>query len=154
MKKKLFLRGIMGFPIGVTIGYFITIFISLIMADGNYFPCEPNLTAMAGSEINAVFLQAVLCGLVGTGFSAASVIWDIENWGLVKQTAVYFLILSAIMMPIAYVMYWMEHSLYGVLSYFAIFAFLFAVIWIIEYSIIRHNVKKMNKTLSKKRGDN
>lgn len=151
MKRKLFLRSIFGFPVGVTIGYFITIVISLIMADGQYFPCEPALVALIGSEINAVLLQAILCGLLGAGFSAASIIWDIENWGIIKQTAIYFLVISAIMMPIAYVMYWMEHSMKGILGYFTIFVFIFAVIWIIEYCIIRHNVRKMNETLSKKR---
>lgn len=60
-----------------------------------------------GNEINAVILQALLCGLLGTGFSAGSVIWDIESWNLVKQTGVYFFITASIMMPTAYLLYWM-----------------------------------------------
>lgn len=91
------------------------------MADGQYFPCEPALVTLIGNEINAVLLQAILCGLLGAGFSATSIIWDIENWGIVKQTAIYFLIVSAIMMPMAYVMYWMDHSVKGVIGYFALF---------------------------------
>ena len=51
--------------------------------------------------------------------------------GLVKQTGIYFLIDSVTMMPIAYVTFWMEHSLKGVLSYFGIFALMFAVVWIV-----------------------
>lgn len=147
MKKKMLLRGMTGFPIGVAIGYMITIITSLIWADGYYSPCVPELTVKMGSEINAVLLQALLCGVLGMGSAASSVIWEMENWGIVKQTGIYFLVLSVIMMPTAYVMYWMEHSLKGVLSYFGIFAALFIVMWIVLYAIARHNVKKMNEIL-------
>lgn len=147
MKKKMLLRGMTGFPIGVAIGYMITIITSLIWADGYYAPCVPELTVMMGSEINAVLLQALLCGVLGMGSAASSVIWEMEKWGIVKQTGIYFLVLSVIMMPTAYVMYWMEHSLKGVLSYFGIFAVLFIVMWIVLYAIAKHNIKKINKIL-------
>ncbi len=150
MKKKILLRSILGFPIGLAIGYAITIILSLIWANGYYAPCVPELIVIMGSEINAVLLQAFLCGILGMGFGASSIIWEIENWGLVKQTGIYFLIISVIMIPIAYVTYWMEHSLKGILSYFGIFASIFVGIWIIQYIIAKNNVKKMNETLYKK----
>lgn len=152
MKKKIFFRSMSGFPLGLAIGYLITIIISLVWANGYYSPCVPELAVMMGSEINAVLLQALLCGILGMGFAAASAVWEMEDWGIVKQTGIYFLIVSVIMMPIAYVMYWMEHSLKGFLSYFGIFAFIFAIVWIVQYARGRHNVKKMNEALHKKQG--
>lgn len=149
MKKKIILRSGLGFPIGITIGYFITIFISLCWADGYYSPCVPELISIMGNEINAVILQAFLCGILGIGFAASSVIWEIEHWSIVKQTGIYFLIVSVIMMPVAYLTYWMEHSPAGFLSYFGIFALIFVLIWIVQFFIGRHNVKKMNTSLSK-----
>lgn len=151
MKKKIFLRCISGFPLGLAIGYSISIIISLIWADGFYSPCVPELIDMMGSEIKAVLVQALLCGVLGMGFAACSVIWEIEQWSLVKQTGIYFLIASVMMMPIAYVTYWMEHSLKGVISYFGIFAFIFAAVWIAQYFRAKQNVKKMNETLNKQR---
>lgn len=150
MKKKIIFRSILGFPFGVTIGYLITIIISLIWANGYYSPCVPELTVMMGNEINAVILQALLCGILGMGFAASSVIWEMEDWGLVKQTGIYFFIISVIMMPIAYVTYWMEHSLKGILSYFSIFVLIFVIIWVVQYCIAKQNVKKMNETLYKR----
>ncbi len=147
MKKKTFLRGLLGFPLGLAIGYMITIAISLILADGYYSPCVPELISVTGSEINAVLLQAALCGILGAGFGASSVIWEIESWGLVKQTGIYFLIVSVIMLPVAYVNYWMEHSVKGFLSYFGIFAAIFAVIWIVQYTVNKRRVGKMNQNL-------
>jgi hypothetical protein len=151
MKKKIVLRSLLGFPLGLAMGYMITIIISFIFADGYYSPCVPELTAMMGSEINAVLLQALLCGILGSGFAAASVIWEKDDWGIVQQTGIYFLIVSVIMMPIAFVTFWMKHSLKGILSYFGIFFIIFVGIWITQYAIAKRNVKKMNETLYKKK---
>lgn len=153
MKEKILFRGAIGFPIGISIGYGITILTSVIFAGGYYSPCVPELIAAMGNEINAVIVQALLCGLLGTGFGASSVIWEIDNWGIVKQTGIYFLIVSVIMMPIAYFNYWMAHSIAGFLSYFGIFTFIFIIVWITEFFIGKHNVRKMNENLRRKHHD-
>ncbi|HIW83039.1 MAG TPA: DUF3021 domain-containing protein [Candidatus Dorea gallistercoris] len=148
MKKKIVLRSLLGFPIGIAVGYLITIFISLVWADGYYSPCMPELISAVGNEINAVILQTVLCGVLGTGFGAGSVIWEMDDWSIVKQTGVYFLIVSVIMLPIAYFTYWMEHSVVGFLLYFAVFLLIFVVVWIVQFMIGKHNVRRMNEKLS------
>ncbi len=150
MKKKILFRILWGFPSGMALGQIITILISLVYGDGGYYPCVPELISLMGSELGAVALQAFLCGILSSGFAAASVIWEIENWGLVKQTGIYFLIISLIMMPIAYVTYWMEHSLKGIASYFGIFVLIFVLIWVIQYAIAWWNVKKLNRSLHQK----
>ncbi len=149
MKKKIFLRGAFGFPIGITIGYIITIITSAIWAGGYYSPCVPELISATGSEINAVILQALLSGLLGMGFAASSVIWEMENWSIVKQTGIYFGIVSVIMMPVAYFLYWMEHSVMGFLSYFGIFVFIFIIIWLIQFFTGRRIVKRLNENLNR-----
>ncbi len=153
MKKEIVFRSILGFPIGIAIGYLITIFISLIWANGYYSPCVPELISTMGNEINAVILQALLCGLLGSGFAASSVIWQIENWSIMKQTVIYFMIISVVMLPIAYFSYWMEHSITGFFSYFGIFALIFVFIWMIQFSIAKHNVRKMNENLHHTKGN-
>lgn len=147
MKKKIIMRSLLGFPLGITLGYIITILISLGWANGHYLPCVPELVSVMGNEINAIILQAVLCGILGAGFAASSVIWEIDHWSLVIQTGIYFSIISVIMLPIAYFAYWMEHSVVGFLIYFGIFALIFAIIWISQFVIGKHNVKRMNEKL-------
>ena len=149
MKKKVLLRIVMGLPIGIAIGYLITIAISLVFADGYYSPCVPELIDTMGNEINAVVIQALLCGILGSGFGAISLIWENESWSIVKQTGLYFLSASLIMLPVAYFTHWMEHSVTGFISYFGIFAFIFAVIWIIQFVIGKHNINKINISLHK-----
>ena len=35
----------------------------------------------------------------------------------------------------------------GIVKYFGMFACNYAIIWLIQYAFIRHNIKKMNATL-------
>ena len=147
MKKEIMKRSLIGFPIGITIGQFITILISLKWGNGDYSPYVPELVSAMGSEIHAIILQSILCGILGMGFAAASFIWQIDHWSIVRQTGIYFLTMSIIMLPIAYFAYWMEHSLVGFLSYFGVFVFIFVILWVITYVMGRYNVKRMNGKL-------
>ncbi|MGL4605915.1 MAG: DUF3021 domain-containing protein [Eubacteriaceae bacterium] len=150
MLKKIFYRGLLGFPQGIALGYVITIFISLIHGQGYYSPCIPSLVETMENEINAVILQALLCGLLGTTFASCSVIWECDNWSIVKQTSLYFFITALVMLPIAYFTNWMEHSFIGFITYSIIFVFIFIVIWLLQYFIWKHKIKLINEKLNKK----
>ena len=102
MKKKLIGRGVIGFPVGIAIGYVITVIISICIGDGFFHPVTPELVNKMGSELNAVLIQTGLSGIMGTGFAMASVIWEIDSWSLAKQSGIYFAIACVIMFPISY----------------------------------------------------
>ena len=59
MKKKIISRGVAGFPIGIAIGFVITVIISVCVGDGLFYPVTPELIVTAGNELNAVILQTV-----------------------------------------------------------------------------------------------
>lgn len=147
MKKKLISRGLLGFPVGITIGSAIPIAISLCVGDGNFYPVTPELIAAAGNELNAVILQTVLCGIMGSGFAMASLIWELDSWSLAKQSGIYFTIACLIMLPVAYAANWMKHSLAGILSYFGIFFVSFVSVWLIQYAAWKRKIKKMNDSV-------
>lgn len=147
MKKKAMQRGLLGFPLGICIGYIITIVGSLFWGDGNYSPYAPALADMLGSEIGAVVFQAILCGILGSGYTAASLIWEKDDWSIAKQTGIYFSVISIIMFPIAYFAHWMEHSLEGVLIYAGVFVAIFLVIWVVQYYIWKNKIEGINKKM-------
>lgn len=147
-KKTMITRGLMGIPIGITIGYLITIFISLGWGEGYYSPCVPQLAEAVGSEIGAVILQTVLCAVLGAVFGSASIIWELDEWSIVKQTGIYFLIISVTMLPVAYVTHWMEHSVKGFLLYFGIFLGIGIAMWITQYFLWKSRVKKIQEKVS------
>lgn len=149
MKKKLIQRGFLGFPLGIAIGYVITLFISIGIGDNSYYSVNPELLNTAGTELNAVLLQTLLCGIVGSLFAMGSVVWDIDTWSLTKQTGVYFVIACLAMFPIAYFAGWMPHSVVGSVLYVGIFITIFAICWIAQYLAIKHKVNEMNSLIAK-----
>lgn len=149
MKKKIIMRGLFGLPTGIVIGFVITLIISACIGNGSFYPVTPELIDTMGNELNAVILQTVLCAIMGVGFAAASVIWELDSWSLAKQSGVYFMIISVVMLPIAYVTNWMKHTILGVLSYVAIFAAIFVVVWLSQYLLWKRKIKKMNALVSK-----
>lgn len=147
MKKNIIKRALIGFPIGVSIGIAITIIISLIIAKGEYFPCVPSFVEEIGSEINAMILQTILVGLLGSVFSVSAIIWKIDNWSIAKQTAIYASITSTFMLSIAYVLHWMERSLKGFIVYTIIFILIFSLIWLVQYFVWKVQINKINSKL-------
>lgn len=148
MKKKAAARAALGFPIGIAIGNVITVIVSLAYGGGRYFVCTEEFIGLIGSEAAAAAVQTLLCGVMGMGYAAASVIWEADI-SLLKQTVICFLIYAAILFPIAYFANWMEHSVMGVIVYIAVFAAIFVLIWVIQFFMWKNKVKKINAMLRK-----
>ena len=147
MKKKVLYRALLGAPLGLALSYLVTIFISLIGGNGSYIPVVPTLTQACGSEVMAVLLQALCSLLYGAAWAGASVIWD-ADWSLLAQTLLHLAVCSCATFPIAWLLHWMSHSVFGVLSYFGIFLGIYLVIWLSQYLAIRHRLRQINKQLS------
>jgi len=143
------MRGLFGLPTGIAIGFVITLIISICIGNGSFYPVTPELIDATGNELNAVILQTVLCAIMGAGFAAASIIWELDSWSLAKQSGIYFMIISVIMLPIAYCTNWMKHTALGVLSYVAIFVAIFVVVWLSQYLLWKRKIKQMNTLVSK-----
>lgn len=144
MKKQALLRGLLGFPLGIALNCILAVIISVIIGDGHFYPCVPTLVESVGSEIWAVTIQVALSGLLGASFAAASVIWEIEDWSIAKQTATYFFVTAIAMLPIAYLTEWMEHTLIGFLIYFGVFLVIFFVIWLFQYFYWIRKIRALN----------
>lgn len=150
MKKQIALRALLGFPLGIFIGYTITVVISLIWGGGYYSPVVPALTEQAGSEIGAVLIQYFLSGILGSVVAASSLIWEIEHWNIMKQTLVHFILVSVTMLPVAYLAKWVAGTLLSLLSYFGAFAGLYFLIWLVMYLVLRSKIQKANEKIQAK----
>lgn len=150
MKKKLIGRMFLGLPIGIAIGHVITVIISLINGSGEFYACVPEFTVEIGNEAYAVALQTLLCGVMGMGFAAASVIWEWERLSIVAQTGLCFGIYALCLLPTAYFAKWMEHTITGILSYCGIFAASFVFVWLVQFVIWRVRLNKINQKLKAK----
>lgn len=149
MIKKAISRALIGIPIGIAIGYIMTIIASAIVGDGFYHAVMPELAVRLGGELKAVLIQIVVCSFYGIAFAGSSVIWEIDSWSLLKQTIVHMLIVSAVCFPSAWLMRWMPRNLSGIIGYVAIFFAIYAVIWLSTWLFIRHNLSKINSNMNK-----
>lgn len=149
MKKKVVIRCLIGAPIGLTLSTIITIAISLIVEDGHYYAVVPELIADCGTEINAVLLQTICSLLYGAAWAGASIIWEIDNWSILRQTTTHLIVCSLCTFPIAYFMRWMNHSILGILSYFGIFFAIYFVIWISQYMAIKKRIQQINSKVER-----
>ena len=64
-------------------------------------------------KINAVVAQMIASLLYGAVWAGASVIWEMDDWSLLRQTVTHLLAGSIATFPVAYLMYWMKHSIAG-----------------------------------------
>ena len=87
MKKELVSRIVGGLLGGIVICYLITIGISISLGDGNFYPCVPSLVKRFGNEITAVIVQTILSAVLGAGFAGSSLIWEKDDWSILKQTS-------------------------------------------------------------------
>jgi len=147
MKKIIIQRGLTGIPLGIAIGYIITVIMSLIFGEGSYNAVMPQVVEQVGSEMTAIVVQLLLWALLGGASAASSAIWEADNWSIFKQTGLYFLLLAITLLPISYFMHWMERSLMGFLIYSGGFVVIFIIMWLIQYLVWKHKVKKMNEKL-------
>lgn len=150
MKKDIFKRCLLGAPIGLAISTIIGIIISLTVNNGVYYAVVPELINDCGNELNAVILQAVLSLVYGAAWAGASVIWEMDNWSILKQTIIHLVICSLATFPIAYFTRWMSHDIKGILCYFAIFFMIYAVIWLSQYSALKKRIDEMNEKLNER----
>ena len=145
MFKEILKRCVLGAVFGVALSQVIAIFISLCIADGSFYAVVPSLAERINSEIGAAIIQTVCSILYGAMFGGMSIIWELDNWSILKQTVVHFLVVSVVTMPIAYIAEWMHHSALGVIIYFAIFAVIYAFIWFGQYMAIKTRINEVNK---------
>ena len=145
--KKVLRYAAQGAPVGLAIGYAITILLSFCWGGGEYLAVMPAMAEAVGSEAGAVAVQALLCAGIGAAFSALSLVWRRGGWGRAQPTAGDFLgaLLAVLASP------WpaprMEHSLTGFLVYFALFRVLFLVFWLAGWAAARRTARQLNKGL-------
>ena len=147
LKKEAVKRAIMGFIYGVFIGQTILILESLMAHDGNFYPVAASLVELAGTKIGAVIIQYFLTGIIGTTFAATTVLFEIDNWSLLKQTIIHFIITSIVMYIAGFLCGWFPHKLSSTLIWFGIFIVIYVIFWISFSSYYKNKVKKMNEAL-------
>jgi len=139
-KKEIFKRVLFGIPTGIAIGATVGLFIAVIMDGQGGASFYTTLDYYIKGYLTSAFIGAV--------FGAASIIWDIEKFSLLKQTTSYFAITIVTHLSCALFAMWIPFELWAILMYIGIYIVLFAIIFAIVYSVQKKRVDEVNKALS------
>ena len=147
IKKAVSKRAILGFIYGVFIGQTILIIESLFMHDGNFYAVSASLLELAGTKIAAVIIQYFLTGIIGLTFASTTVIFEMDEWSLLRQTITHFIITSIVMYVAGFLCGWFPHTVGSTLAWFGVFVVVYLIFWICFSLYYKNKVKKMNEAL-------
>lgn len=139
MKKKILLRAVIGFFLGILIG----LVISWLTGDPLKLDMPSQLVERVGSQSTALALHIVLSGLYGAVCMGGTLFYDIERWPLALSSAVHCGVILALYIPIALFLHWVGSPADLFLSV-GIQIVCYFIIWLILFLIYRHQVKELN----------
>lgn len=105
MRRALVRRCLLGIPCGIAFGHMVAIILSLVLRLGYFMPCPVSLPEAVGGEMNAVILQTGLCGLLGSGLGAASLLWRIPRWKPWQKAAAFLAVALLLSLPAAFLFF-------------------------------------------------
>lgn len=149
MLKTIIKRILFGFATGVFIGETILILESLSAGTGSFYPVSPYLIKNAGSDLAAVIIQYFCTGIMGATFSASSIIFELDNWSLLKQTVIHFILTSVLMYIIGFICGWYPHNVVNTLIWFGMFIVVYIIFWLSFFLYYKKKTREINESLKK-----
>ncbi|MBO4638419.1 MAG: DUF3021 domain-containing protein [Treponema sp.] len=147
IKKAIAKRAVLGFIYGVFIGQTILIIESLFMRDGNFYAVSASLLELAGTKIAAVIIQYFLTGIIGLTFASTTVIFEMDEWSLLRQSITHFIITSIVMYIAGFLCGWFPHTVGSTLVWFGVFVVVYLIFWVCFSLYYKNKVKKINDAL-------
>ena len=142
LKKAIKLSGL-GILFGIAICNII-VALSGYAYTGEIQALPPLLSERTGGQLSAYILQLLLSGLYGAVCMGTTVLYDIEKMPLLLSTALHYLAVMLIYIPVALILCWIS-SVSEMLIVMAFMTVAYFIIWIILYSIYKAQVKELNR---------
>ena len=147
MLNKIIKRALLGFIYGIFIGQTILILESLFKGDGIFHSVSEYLLAHTNTELAAVIAQYFITGIIGITFASTTVIFELDRWSLVAQTALHFVITSVVMFFAGFFCGWFPHTAISTLIWFGVFIVVYIIMWLSFTLYYRKKTKEINNAL-------
>lgn len=133
--KKTIIMCAVGFAMGVAVGVIL-----LLTGAFDYFPEE-----IRSDKILKCMIMSGFMGVAGMG---GTVLYEIENWSIMRATVTHFVIVIIAFFSMAYVEEWYRFGdTKDAVITFILYVIAFFVIWLIQYLIAKKKVREMNEAL-------
>ena len=153
MLKKTLKRAAIGFLIGMVAGNLIAFIFGASSREISPFVSNSLIEMCGGSETAAFTLQTLMSGLLGAASCAEMGFYEIESWSMVKTMLVHFGAISAVYIPVAFMLNWVG-SLTDILIVEGFMAVGYIITWVIFYLIYTSEVRKLNELQQEKNREN
>lgn len=133
--KEILKRGLAGMGIGVFINQ--SIFTILALIDGFEGTIEVKIMAQ----------QFLISAIAGFYFAAISIVFNIDNWSLLKQTVTHFILLSIVYFPVSFFAGWMPKPIASKIAFVVIYIISYVIMWIVFKAYWKKKAMEINKEL-------
>ncbi|WP_332237061.1 DUF3021 domain-containing protein [Sporolactobacillus sp. KGMB 08714] len=140
---------ISGIVIGDFIGFWSSLFFSLVNGGTRYYPSSPHFVAQFSNVLTATWVSALYWAAIGIVFSVASIIFMKDTWSITRMTGTHFLVTLICFTPLAVLCGWFPLQWQFLLGFLFIFICIYIVMWIIFFTAAKRTVKAINIKLKK-----
>ena len=146
MRSRILRRALLGFLVGIAVGNLIVI-ISGFVSEGKILLFDSSLLEKTGSEAGAFLMQTMLSGLYGAIGMGSAIVYELEDWPLLKASVIHYLIITRAIYPIALYLGWMSPTVGDFLFVAVMLGIANTIIWLIMYAVYHFKVKELNHLL-------
>ena len=142
MKKKLLIRAGIGFAFGAAVGTIIAVLSTAASENGVRLYSEV-LFARTGSAAASLLLQILFSGLYGAVCMGGTVVYEIEEWPLVRASLTHYGMCMLLYLPISLLLGW-NNGLSELLIVIGIMTAVYFIIWLVMFLRYRAEVRELN----------
>ncbi|TCD45428.1 DUF3021 domain-containing protein [Streptococcus sp. X16XC17] len=138
---------------GIAVGTIISIIMSALFSGKTYMPMNPFSTIRAYyvahfSQVQIMMILVLIWASIGILFEAADLIFS-QDWSLLRQTVVHFLVTAFGFTPLAILAGWFPLSVGHLLSFLIEFTLIYAVVYALQFFQMRRNIEEINQRTDK-----
>lgn len=145
--KKTIKNSIYGMQTGIVLGLFISLVFNYLYGSTHYYPSSPQFSEHFTNSLNAVLVSIILWATIGLLFSLGAIIFEVENWSLLKRTIINFFIYYLGFTPLAILAGWFPLNIYYLISFTITFILIYIIMWLVNVAISRHQINEINKRI-------
>ncbi|MEH7461611.1 DUF3021 domain-containing protein [Bacillus thuringiensis] len=98
-------------------------------------------------ETRTLLINLVVANIIGIIFSIASFVFEREEWSLLKQTIIHFIILLGTFLPVAVWLGWVPNHVSSILICVGIFIFVYFIIWFAMTMYWKKKIEGLNNQI-------
>ena len=148
LKNRFIYKAAIGFSLGILVTIIINILISTLFTGNAGAYIDEYSSSAVGRTVPRLLLELLTGGLLGFVGNGGSVVYEIEDWGILKPTTIHFGVTMAVYVFVGLFNGWLTpyHSFQNVIQVVSMLL-AYVAIWLSQYLIYRKEIREMNRDI-------